>query len=47
VLPAIVPPFRAAYADIRLEVIAEESFVDVIAAGCDASIRYESVWNRR
>ena len=41
VLPAIVPPFLAAYPDIRLEVIAEESFVDVLAAGCDAGIRYE------
>jgi DNA-binding transcriptional LysR family regulator len=41
VLPAIVPPFLAAYPEIRLEVIAEESFVDVLAAGCDAGIRYD------
>ncbi|MFC7396384.1 LysR family transcriptional regulator [Chelatococcus sp. GCM10030263] len=41
VLPAIVPPFLATYPDIRLEVITEESFVDVLAAGCDAGIRYE------
>lgn len=41
VLPAIVPPFLAAYREIRLEVIAEESFVDVLAAGCDAGIRYD------
>lgn len=41
VLPRIVPPFLAAYPDIRLEVITEESFVDVLAAGCDAGIRYE------
>ena len=40
VLPAIVPAFLAAYPDIRLEVIVEESFVDVLAAGCDAGIRY-------
>jgi DNA-binding transcriptional LysR family regulator len=40
VLPAIVPPFLAAFPDIRLEVIAEESFVDLLAAGCDAGIRY-------
>lgn len=40
VLPAIVPPFLAAYPDIRMEVIAEESFIDVLAAGCDAGIRY-------
>ncbi|MDM0037791.1 LysR family transcriptional regulator [Variovorax sp. J22G21] len=41
VLPRIVPAFLAAYPDIRLEVIAEDSFVDVLAAGCDAGIRYE------
>lgn len=41
VLPRIVPPFLAAYPDIRLEVIAEESFVDLLAAGCDAGIRYD------
>lgn len=41
VLPAIVPAFLAAYPDIRLEVVAEESFVDVLAAGCDAGIRYD------
>ncbi|MDO9413675.1 MAG: LysR family transcriptional regulator [Pseudolabrys sp.] len=40
VLPAIIPPFLAAYPDIRLEIIAEESFVDILAAGCDAGIRY-------
>jgi DNA-binding transcriptional LysR family regulator len=41
VLPAIIPPFLAAYPDIRLEVVAEDSFVDVLATGCDAGIRYE------
>ena len=41
VLPAIVPPFLAAYPDIQLEVIAEDGFVDVLAAGCDAGIRYD------
>jgi DNA-binding transcriptional LysR family regulator len=41
VLSRIVPPFLAAYPDIHLEVIAEDSFVDVLAAGCDAGIRYE------
>jgi DNA-binding transcriptional LysR family regulator len=40
-LPAIVPGFLAAYPEITLEVISEESFVDVLAAGCDAGIRYE------
>lgn len=41
VLPSIVPAFLARYPEIRLEVVAEESFVDVLAAGCDAGIRYE------
>src|ERR1700684_2798295 len=30
VLPAIVPAFLDAYPDIRLEIIAEENFVDVL-----------------
>lgn len=41
VLPSIVPPFLAAYPGISLEVIAEDGFVDVLAAGCDAGIRYD------
>jgi DNA-binding transcriptional LysR family regulator len=41
VLPSIVPRFLAAYPEIRLEVSADENFVDVLAAGCDAGIRYE------
>jgi DNA-binding transcriptional LysR family regulator len=41
VLPRIVPGFLAAYPDICLDVIAEDSFVDMLAAGCDAGIRYD------
>ncbi|TPI79454.1 LysR family transcriptional regulator [Mesorhizobium sp. B2-8-9] len=41
VLPKIVPGFLAAYPAIRLEVIAEENFVDLLVAGCDAGIRYD------
>lgn len=41
VLPSIVAPFLKAYPDIRLEIIVEDSFVDVLAAGCDAGIRYD------
>ncbi|MGK9143566.1 LysR family transcriptional regulator [Xanthomonas euvesicatoria] len=40
VLPRILPAFMAAYPDITLEILTEESFVDVIAARCDAGIRY-------
>ncbi len=41
VLPKIVPPFLAAYPDIRLEIVTDESFVDIIQSGCDAGIRYD------
>jgi DNA-binding transcriptional LysR family regulator len=41
VLPSIVPRFLETYPEVRLEVMAEESFVDVLAAGCDAGIRYD------
>lgn len=41
VLPSILPAFHAAYPDIRVEVMGEDSFVDVLAAGCDAGIRYD------
>ena len=41
ILPDIIPGFLAAYPGIRLEVIADENFVDVLAAGCDAGIRYD------
>ncbi len=41
VLPALVPGFLAAFPEIRLEVLAEDSFVDLLAAGCDAGIRYD------
>jgi len=41
VLPGIVPRFLAVYPDIELEIVADDSFVDVLAAGCDAGIRYD------
>lgn len=41
VLPSIITPFLKAYPDIRLEVIVEDGFVDLLASGCDAGIRYE------
>ncbi len=40
VLPGILTPFLKAYPDIRVEVIVEESFVDLLKQGCDAGIRY-------
>lgn len=41
VLPPILTPFLKRYPEIRLEVIVEDSFVDLLAAGCDAGIRYD------
>lgn len=41
VLPKIVPAFLAAYPEIQLEVTSEDARVDILAAGCDAGIRYE------
>jgi DNA-binding transcriptional LysR family regulator len=41
VLPRIVVPFLQVYPDIRLEITAEDSFVDLLAAGADAGIRYD------
>ncbi|HEY1719979.1 MAG TPA: LysR family transcriptional regulator [Magnetospirillaceae bacterium] len=40
VLPPIIEPFLKAYPDIRIEITAEDSLVDVFAAGFDAGIRY-------
>lgn len=41
VLPSIITPFLQAYPDIRLEVMIDENFVDMLTAGCDAGIRYD------
>jgi DNA-binding transcriptional LysR family regulator len=41
ILPPIAARFLLAHPGIRLEVMAEDSFVDVLAAGYDAGIRYE------
>ena len=41
VLPAILPGFLSAYPDVNVEIVADDSFVDVLAAGCDAGIRYD------
>lgn len=41
VLPAIAIPFLRAYPDISMEVTVEDGFVDILASGADAGIRYE------
>ncbi|QRM56232.1 LysR family transcriptional regulator [Sinorhizobium sp. BG8] len=40
-LPGIANRFLQAYPKITLEVVAEDSFIDVLAAGFDAGIRYD------
>lgn len=40
-LMGIVPGFLAAYPDIKLDLRVDERFLDVVAEGCDAGIRYE------
>jgi DNA-binding transcriptional LysR family regulator len=41
VLPGILPAFLRAHPQIRVEVTVEDSFVDILASGADAGIRYE------
>jgi DNA-binding transcriptional LysR family regulator len=41
VLPKILPPFLEAHPQIRVEVTVEDGFVDILASGADAGIRYE------
>jgi len=41
VLPTILIAFLQAYPDIRVEVVVEDGFVDVLTSGCDAGIRYD------
>ncbi|RDU97527.1 LysR family transcriptional regulator [Trinickia dinghuensis] len=40
-LPSIVGAFIAAYPGVRVEVIVDDGFVDVLSIGCDAGIRYD------
>ncbi|NNM72695.1 LysR substrate-binding domain-containing protein [Enterovirga aerilata] len=41
ILPSLLPGFTAMYPDIQVEVAAEDTIVDVLAAGADAGIRYD------
>lgn len=40
-LPDLIARFMAAHPDVRVEVVADNRFVDVLAAGFDAGIRYD------
>ncbi|HVJ54903.1 MAG TPA: LysR substrate-binding domain-containing protein [Aliidongia sp.] len=41
VLPPLVARFLASYPGITLEIVGEDNFIDVLAAGFDAGIRYD------
>lgn len=41
VFPDLIPRFLKAHPGIRLEITAEDAFVDVLAAGYDAGVRYD------
>lgn len=41
ILPTILPGFLQAHPGIKVEIVAEDGFVDVLASGCDAGIRYD------
>ena len=41
VLPTLIAGFLKAYPEIRVEVVVEDGFVDVLSIGCDAGIRYD------
>jgi DNA-binding transcriptional LysR family regulator len=41
VFPDLIPRFLKAHPGVRLEITAEDSFVDVLAAGFDAGARYD------
>lgn len=41
VMPELLPDFLAAYPDIQVEIVADDSFIDVLASGCDAGVRYD------
>lgn len=46
VLPAILPAFLSAHPNINVELVADETFIDVLAAGFDAGIRYDEAVER-
>jgi DNA-binding transcriptional LysR family regulator len=40
ILPPLIDGFLAAYPEVSVEIIVDDRFVDVVAADCDAGIRY-------
>jgi DNA-binding transcriptional LysR family regulator len=46
VLPTILPAFLSAHPNITVELVADETFIDILAAGFDAGIRYDEAVER-
>jgi DNA-binding transcriptional LysR family regulator len=46
ILPPLLPSFLAAHPKIKVEVTTQDAPVDILAAGCDAGIRYEKLLER-
>jgi DNA-binding transcriptional LysR family regulator len=46
VLPPILTGFLSAHPNINIDLVADESFIDVLAAGFDAGIRYDEAVER-
>jgi DNA-binding transcriptional LysR family regulator len=40
ILPPIIDRFLQAYPDVQVDILVDDRFVDIVAAGCDAGIRY-------
>ena len=41
VIPSLLPEFLNLYPDVEVEIVAEDTILDVLAAGADAGIRYD------
>ena len=43
VLPPLVAAFQARHPEVEVEIVVENGIVDIVAAGCDAGIRYDDI----
>ncbi|MBW4960646.1 LysR family transcriptional regulator [Sulfitobacter sp. CW3] len=43
ILPSLLAQYRASHPNVEVEVVVESGLIDIVAAGCDAGIRYGSV----
>lgn len=43
ILPSLLAKYRASHPNVVVEIVVENGLIDIVAAGCDAGIRYGSV----